>query len=97
MAKIDDVLASLEVGFKNPRTMLYRVTVEDKFMNQLQVRRQQAGLTHHRLWCLSLGETGEDAYTETLFYGHRPSDCIKKAQTRLGLPTVTRRKKVAEK
>lgn len=96
MAKIDDVMTALEQSFTatTPCTALYRTTVEDKNMEHAKVRRKGPKAATHLLWALSIGDSGKPT---TVFYGHRPSECIKKAQTWLGLPTVTRRKKVAEK
>ena len=88
MAKIDDVFTSLEAGINNPSTSLYRVLVEDKYMETVKVRRRDASLTHHPLWCLSIGETGAQP---AMFYGHNPTQCIKAALGWKGLPTKTRK------
>jgi len=84
---IDKTIEALEAGFQNPTTALYKTLIEDKYMETVQVRRRKQGQTHHLLWVISLGETEQPP---TIFYGHTPSQAIKKALTWRGLPTVTR-------
>jgi hypothetical protein len=85
MAKIDDVLSSIENDLPAPSTALYRVVIEDKVMDQIRVRRKSAGATHHTLWALQVGTTGQSP--AAVFYGHKPSDCLKKALEWRGLPS----------
>lgn len=86
---IDKVMKDLENGFTNPQTTLYRVTVEDNFLEQIRLRRRRTGVTHHTIWAFSIGEPGQ---TPVCFYGHRPSVCIKAALEWRGLRTSSRGK-----
>lgn len=85
---IDKTIESLESGFQNPTTALYKTLIEDKYMEQIQVRRRKSGQTHHQLWAISLGEMGQQP--SVVFYGHTPAQAIKKALTWKGLPTSSR-------
>ncbi len=88
MAKIDDVFAAFEAGFTNPTTNLYTTIVEDAQIPALNLRRRDASRTHERVWVLAIGETGQQP--TAIFYGYKPSDCIKKASEWRGLPTISR-------
>jgi hypothetical protein len=89
MAKIDLQMAAFEQGFTNPEVKCGTMWVPDEQMEQLKVRRRKAGQSQHRLWYLSVGETGQSP-TAT-FYGHKLSDCITQALAWRGLPTKNRR------
>lgn len=89
MAKIDNVLESIETGFNNPVVNAGTSWVEDKDMEKIQVRRRKAGEDRHRLWFLSVAENGQ---TPQIFWGYKMSDCLKKALAWKGLPTVNKRK-----
>ncbi len=88
MAKIDSVLDSIEAGFQNPIITCGTHWVPDEQMEALQVRRKKAGQPQHRLWYLSVGETGGQLMT---FWGHRFNDCLLKALQWRGLPTKSKR------
>lgn len=89
MAKIDDVLSSLEAGMSNPIVTCGTQVVSDKDMETLHVRRKKAGEAQHRLWYLSIAESGQQP---AVYWGHKLSDCLKKALAAKGLPTVNKRK-----
>jgi hypothetical protein len=89
MAKIDDILESLEKGFQNPDTTFGTVMVDDKEMPKLGLRRKVSGQTVHRIRFLSVGTLG--ATEKATFYGHKLSDCLKAALEWRGLPTKSRR------
>jgi hypothetical protein len=84
---ISKTLQALEVGFQNPATALYRTVIEDKYMENVGVRRKTKQ-PQHSLWALSLGEVGQQP--AAIFYGYKPSDAIKKAMAWRGIPKVTR-------
>lgn len=88
MAKIDDVLDQLATGFQNPQVSFSSIMVDDQYMEQIKVRRKATGVAQHKLVVLSIGEMGAQA---AQFYGHRLSDCLKKALEWRGLPTKNRR------
>lgn len=89
MAKLDDQLAAIEYGYQNPEMRCGTAWIPDEQMEALQVRRKKADLKQHRLWYLSVGETGQQL---TTFWGHRFTDALKKALKWRGLPTVSKRK-----
>ena len=90
MAKLDDTFAQIENGFQSPATSLYKTLIEDKYMNQIGVRRTQTGLTHHPVWVMTVGEQGQPPVVT--FYGRKPTECIKKALQWRGLPTASKGK-----
>lgn len=94
MAKIDDQLVAIEKDFLNPEIRSGTTWVPDEQMEALQVRRKKAGEAHHRLWYLSVGETGQQLVT---FWGHKFSDALKKALIWRGLPTASKGKKAPPK
>jgi hypothetical protein len=81
MAKIDDRLDALQQGFQYPTLSIGTTWVEDAQMEQLQVRRRNAGQTHHRLFYLSLGETNQQP---TTFWGYKFTDALEKAEKSRG-------------
>lgn len=89
MAKIDTQLAAIEHGFQNPVISIGTSWVPDEQIEALQVRRKKSGQPQHRLWYLSVGETGQQP-TAT-FWGHRFNDCLLKALAWRGLPTKSKR------
>lgn len=95
MAKIDTQLIAIETGFQNPEIRMGTAWVPDDQMETLGVRRKKAGETQHRLFYLSIGETGQPPAT---FWGHRYTDALNKALTWRNLPTKTKRgpKKAAQ-
>lgn len=86
---IDKTIEALESGYQAPTTAMYKVQMEDQYMEQIRVRRKKTGVTHHTLWCFSIGETGA---APAVFYDHKPSGAIKKALAWRGLPTSSRKK-----
>lgn len=88
MAKIDDQLTAIEAGFQNPELRFGSTWIPDEQMEALQVRRKKAGLAQHRLFYLSVGETGQQPAT---FWGHKLSDCLIKALEWRQLPTKSKR------
>lgn len=90
---VDKTIESLEGGYASPITMLYRVQMEDQHMEAIRVRRKKTGVTHHVLWCFSIGEAGAQP---AVFYDHKPSGAIKKALAWKGLPTSSRKKGTAD-
>jgi CelD/BcsL family acetyltransferase involved in cellulose biosynthesis len=88
MAKIDDLITSITTGFQNPQWQAGNAWVADEQIEAYKVRRKAAGQTHHLLTYLSVGESGQ---TPTVFWGHKLSDCLKKALEWRGLPTKTKR------
>ncbi len=88
MAKIDSQLAAVEAGFQNPVINIGTTWVPDAQMEQLNVRRKKSGQEQHRLFYLSVGETGQQL---TTFWGHRFNDCLLKALAWRGLPTKSKR------
>lgn len=88
MAKIDDTFTAIGQGFQNPSVALYQTMLEDKQMEQFHIRRKQTGVTHHQVWAICVGEMGQQP--TAMFFGHKPSDCIKKALEWRGLPTKSR-------
>ncbi len=88
MAKIDDIIEQLGAGYQNPSVSFGPVMVEDQYMEQIKLRRKQAGLAQHKVCVLSISEMGQPGAT---FYGHKLSDCIKKALEWRGLPTKMKR------
>lgn len=90
MAKIDSVVDAIESGLYNPSIVFGTQWVPDSEMETLHVRRKKAGESRHKLWYMSVTQEGQDAQT---FWGHKMSDCLKKALTWRGLPVVNKRKK----
>ena len=90
MAKIDTVLTALEQGYSDPIVAAGTSWVSDNDMENLHVRRKKTGVAQHRLWYLSITESGK---TPTTFWGHRISECLKKALIWKGLPPTNKRKK----
>ena len=88
MPKIDDTFTSLEAGFQNPEIRSGTAWIPDEQIEALQVRRKKADQPQHRLWYLSVGESGQ---TPATFWGHRLSDCLIKALKWRGLPTKSKR------
>jgi hypothetical protein len=86
---IDKVTEGIEAGFQDVQTALYRTTVPDEQMKPLGLRRKDASATQHKVWVLTIGEAGAQP---AAFYGHKPSECIKKALAWRGLPTASRGK-----
>lgn len=95
MAKIDDILESISAGYSNPTVQFGHAMIEDKFMDKdpVKVRRKQTGVTHHKLTYLCVGELGQAP--AATFYGHKLTDCIKKALAWRGLPTTSKGKNAA--
>ncbi len=90
---IDNTIDALEQRMQGTAgTQLYRIAIEDQYMEQLKVRRKKTGVTHHVLWCLSLGDLNGQAQRIS-FYGYRIVDVIKKAQQWAGVPPRTRAKR----
>lgn len=88
MAKIDDLLTSITAGFQNPEWRSGTAWIPDEQIESFQVRRKKSGQTHHLLTYLSVGEQGQTPIT---FWGHKMSDCLKKALEWRGLPTKSKR------
>lgn len=78
MAKIDDRLDALQQGFQNPQLSTGNAWVEDAQMESLQVRRKNAGQTHHKLFYISVGEFGQQP--TAIFWGHKFTDALVKAE-----------------
>jgi hypothetical protein len=85
---INKTIEALEAGLQNPGVALYKTVIEDKFMEQVGVRRR-AKQEQHPVWALSIGEAGQQP--TAIFYGFHASDCIKKAMAWRGVPKVTRK------
>lgn len=77
MAKIDDRFNALQNGFQNPQVTTGNTWITDEQMPQLQLRRKQAGQSHHKVWYLSIGESGQQM---TTFWGHDLTDALVKAE-----------------
>ena len=88
MSKIDDVLEQISAGYQNPQVSFGFMMIDDQHMEQMKLRRKVTGVIQHRICALSVGEIGGQLVT---FYGHRLSDCIKKALEWRQLPTKTKR------
>lgn len=88
MAKIDDTIEAVSAGFQDADIRSGTVWIADDQMEQLGVRRKKAGEAKHKLWYLSIGETGQ---APAVFYGHRFSDALKKAMTWRGMATKSKR------
>lgn len=88
MAKIDTQLAAIEAGFQNPEVRVGTTWIPDEQMESLGIRRKKSGLPQHRLFYLSIGESGQAPAT---FWGHRFSDALIKALEWRNLPTKTKR------
>lgn len=88
MAKIDSQLEAIEAGFQNPEIRFGSTWIPDEQMEALQVRRRKAGVPQHRLFYLSVGETGQQPAT---FWGHKFSDCLIGALKWRQLPTKSKR------
>jgi hypothetical protein len=78
MAKIDDRLDALQQGFQNPQLTTGTTWIEDAQMESLQVRRKNAGATHHKLFYLSIGEQGSQQ--PAVFWGYKFTDALVKAE-----------------
>jgi len=89
MAKIDDIFTSITTGFQNPEWRAGTAWIPDAQIEQLGVRRKKADQQQHLLTYLIVGETG--APQPATFWGHKMSDCIKKALEWRGLPTKSKR------
>jgi hypothetical protein len=90
MAKIDQVLDSLQQGYQDPTIQIGNAWVADKDMEALKVRRKKAGEAQHKLFYLSISEKGQ---SPEMFWGHKMTDVVKKALASKGLPTASKRKK----
>ncbi len=77
MAKIDDRLEALQQGFQNPSLTAGNTWIPDEQIESLQVRRKKADQTHHKLYYISVGESGGQMAT---FWGHKLSDALVKAE-----------------
>lgn len=88
MAKIDTQLDAVQNGFQNPAMTMGTAWIPDEQMEALQVRRRKADQAQHKLWYLSIGETGGQMAT---FWGHKFSDALNKALEWRGLPTKSKR------
>ncbi len=88
MAKIDKQFEAIAQGFQNPQVSLYQTWIEDKQMEAIHVRRKQRGATHHKVWCLSVGEAGQNP--TAAFYGHKANDCLNQALTWRGIAKTKR-------
>ena len=89
MAKIDDVLESVGNGFTNSAISFGFMMVPDAQMESYSLRRKQGGQAEHKACWLSVGEMGQPA--TITFFGHKLSDCVKKALEWRGLPTKSKR------
>ena len=78
MAKIDDRIDALQNGFTNPFINSGNTWVADADMESYQVRRKNAGQTHHKLFYFSIGETGQAPMAT--FWGHKFTDALVKAE-----------------
>ncbi len=88
MAKIDNQLAAIEAGFQNPEIRMGTAWIPDDQMESMQIRRKKAGDPQHRLFYISIGETGQ---TPATFWGHKFTDALVKALEWRNLPTRTKR------
>ncbi len=88
MAKIDDTLAAVSAGFQDVVVTSGMAWVPDEQIESLQVRRKKAGEAQHKLWYLSIGETGQ---TPAVFWGHKFTDALKKAMKWRGMETKSKR------
>ena len=95
MAKIDDLIESIKAGFQNSATALYETWIDDQTRQAAGLRRKTGDATQHKVWVLTVGEQG--APPTAVFYGHKPSDCIKKALEWRGLPTASKGKNAPPK
>lgn len=89
MAKIDALFVAFEAGFQNPQVNMGTTWIPDEQMETLKIRRKKAGEAQHRVWYLSIGETGQAPLVT--FWGHKPSDLVKQALSWRQMPTKTRR------
>lgn len=89
MSKIDNQLIAIEAGFQNPEVHIGTTWVPDAQMEVLQIRRKKAGEAQHRLFYMTVGETGQPPVAT--FYGHRFSDVLIKALEWRQLPTKSKR------
>jgi hypothetical protein len=89
MAKIDDIITSIGNGYNDPSISFGYTMVEDKYMEQVKVRRKGPEAEQYKLCYLAVGEMGQPA--TVIFYGHKLSDCVKKALEWRGLPTKSKR------
>lgn len=91
MAKIDEQLKAIEIGFSNPEVRIGTTWVDDATMEELKVRRASgsAGALQHRLWYISVGETNQTpAFTG---WGRSFSDAFRKVLAWKDLPTKSTR------
>ena len=88
MAKIDDTLEAVTSGFQNVEVRSGTAWIPDEQIEALQVRRKKANEPQHKLWYLSIGETGQQP---TVFWGHRFTDALKKAMKWRGMETKAKR------
>jgi hypothetical protein len=88
MAKIDDTIDAVSAGFQNVEVRSGTAWIPDEQMEQLGVRRKKAGEVQHKLWYLSIGETGQPP---AMFWGHRFTDALKKAMKWRGMETKGKR------
>jgi len=77
MAKIDERLDALQDGFQNPILTTGNTWLPDEQLPQLGVRRKKAGEAQHKVWYLSVGESGGQAAT---FWGYNLTECLIKAE-----------------
>lgn len=84
MAKIDQTLSDITSGFQNPQTALYQTVVDSNQMPALNLRRK-GDAAQYKIWCLAIGEFGQNP--TVAFYGHKPSECLKRGLEWRGLPT----------
>ena len=80
MAKIDDRIEAIQQGFQNAQVTFGNTWVEDSQIESLRpkVRRKSAGQTHHKLFYLSIGETGQQA--TAVFWGHNMTQVLEAAE-----------------
>src|SRR6185436_6653117 len=88
MAKIDNQLAAIVDGFQDSELRSGTTWVPDDQMEALMVRRKKSGQAKHKLFYLTVGETGQN---QTTFWGYKFSDCLLKALAWRNLPTKNRR------
>jgi hypothetical protein len=89
MAKIDTQLLGIEAGFQNPEVRLGSMWFTNEQMEGAHLRRKKAEDQQHKVWYLSIGETGQQP-TAT-FYGHKLTDVLIKALEWRGMPTKSKR------
>jgi hypothetical protein len=88
MAKIDDIIEAVSVGFTNPDIRSGTAWIPDEQMEGMGMRRKKAGEPQHKLWYFSIGETGQ---APSVFWGHKFTDALKGAMKWRGMATKSKR------